>query len=445
MLSQLSLAGLLCLALSCLLVTTVAHASGSSLLDVLHNNKVITDTQYRQLKRERKQQQQHDKQQARAAQAVTPATPPKSAEKKAALDLLPDRIYGFFQFDVPLSVGSGNTLGTRTVLRRFYLYVRDQVAPHWSYATALGYNNGSTYFDYGYVTYDGLHIGHHPLAISGGYFKVPGTLAYPTSPKNLLFMEYALPIQALKPGKSIGLKVATHGTRWSLATGATQGSYSQKAEPGVAGRWGMTLRGTWVPWMTKNALWEIGANAAWREADSNHKARFSDRPEAYVVGTKLVDTGAIGNVSWFSLAGAETLLQAGPFSLQAEYLLKEINRDSAPHLNFSGWYVQTTWSLTGEKRPFNPATGKLGSLNPQHTLANGGWGAWELATRYSTLDLNSADINGGFERNVSVGINWFPVKPVKLMLNAIRVLPLDGGPFPGQSTTIVMMRLQAKF
>ncbi len=401
------------------------------LLDTLHRNQVITDAQYAQLK---KQQEERQEREALREKATA-----------AHLDLLPDRIYGFIQFDAPLSVDDGQALGTRSLLRRFYLFFRKEVAPDWSYATAFGYSNGSPYFDYGYVTYHGLRVAGLPLAISGGYYKVPGTLAYPVSPKDLTFMEYALPVDALKPSKSVGLKVATHGTRWSLAMAGTQGGYTQKAEPGVEGRWGVSLRGTLVPWLAQDGLWEIGTSLAWREADSNHKAEFSDRPEAYVVGTKLVDTGIIHNVSWYSLAGSETLLQTGPFELQAEYLLKQVNRDGAPHLTFPGWYAQATWSLTGESRPYDIAEGKLGGITPRHPLGSGGWGAWQLAARYSALDLTNNDVHGGLERNITLGVNWFPIKWVKLMLNAIRVLPVDGGPHPNQSTTIMMLRMQGMF
>lgn len=65
--------------------------------------------------------------------------------------------------------------------------------------------------------------------------------------------------------------------------------------------------------------------------------------------------------------------------------------------------------------------------------------------RYSALDLNNADISGGFERNATVGVNWYPEMPLKLMLDAIRVLPVDGGSHAHTATTIVMLRLQAAY
>lgn len=435
-----------CLASAVFAVTGVAHADDMALLDTLHANHTITDAQYAKLKL---QLENERAKKAAAAQAVASreaaSKQAEAAKSDASSGFHLPKIDGYLQVDVPLSVGDGNKLGSSTNLRRFYVHIHDHIAPDWSYSTTFGYYNGETYFASGDMTYSGLDLSGHRLAITGGYFKEPFSLSYLTSPKNLLFPERPLVVMALVPNKKIGLQLATHGDRWTAAAGIFGGSYSQKAEPGVEGRWGESVRATATPWLGHDSLWEVGASFAWREADSNHVETFGYWPESLVEGAKLANTPSIQHVSWFATTGAETLAQAGPFALQAEYLLTNVNRERAPHLAFSGWYVQTSWSLTGEKRHFNQTNGTIGGLMPEHTISSGGWGAWELALRYSSLDLNNADINGGFERNVSFGVNWYPEKPLKFMLDAIRVLPVRGGAYPDQSTTIVMLRLQAAY
>ena len=57
------------------------------------------------------------------------------------------------------------------------------------------------------------------------------------------------------------------------------------------------------------------------------------------------------------------------------------------------------------------------------------WGAWELAARYSTVDLNHAEaspvvadrVRGGQQDIWSLGVNWFPNSAVKFMLDYYRV------------------------
>lgn len=48
----------------------------------------------------------------------------------------------------------------------------------------------------------------------------------------------------------------------------------------------------------------------------------------------------------------------GPWSLQGEYMLSNVNRESGSDPLFSGWYALATYyTLTGEARPYSAASG----------------------------------------------------------------------------------------
>ncbi|MEE8159192.1 MAG: porin, partial [Dehalococcoidia bacterium] len=49
----------------------------------------------------------------------------------------------------------------------------------------------------------------------------------------------------------------------------------------------------------------------------------------------------------------------------------------------------------------------------------GGLGAWEVAARYSNLDLNDASIGGGKMHNLTFGLNWYLNPNVRWMVNAV--------------------------
>ncbi len=396
--------------------TVRAAEKEPDLLDALHADRAITDSQYAQL---------------------------KQAQRKEAERARRPAIDGYIQFDAPLSVTHDDVLGSRTNLRRFYVRLRDTIAPGWRYSTTFGYFNGATYFVHGTVTYTGFKR----LAVTGGYFKEPFSLSYLTSPANLLLPERPLPVMALDPGKHIGAALTTHGERWTLSGGLFGGNYKQTAAApqGAAGRWGASVRGTLTPWYSHDGFWEIGASIARRRADTDHTVAFGYLPESFTIGTKLAATPAITGVSHFSRLGVETLVHAGAFAVQGEYLQARVVRPGAATLRLPGWYAQASWSLTGEQRAFSPAKGVLGGLVPAHPVSAGGRGAWEIAARYSALDLNDAALRGGSERNVTLGVNWYPERPLKIMLDAIRVLPVHGGSHAGVSTTIVMLRLQAAY
>jgi len=85
-------------------------------------------------------------------------------------------------------------------------------------------------------------------------------------------------------------------------------------------------------------------------------------------------------------------------------------------------------------------------LNP----FKGTWGAWELATRFSYLDLTDAGIRGGEMWDVTAGINWYAAPNVRVMLNYVhshvknRQLVAGGSDISG-SGDILQSRFQLDF
>lgn len=64
----------------------------------------------------------------------------------------------------------------------------------------------------------------------------------------------------------------------------------------------------------------------------------------------------------------------------------------------------------------------------------GGWGAWELATGYDYMNLNSGGtIQGGRADTVKGGLNWYPNSHLRVMANYVHAL--DISTFHAQSVT----------
>lgn len=189
----------------------------------------------------------------------------------------------------------------------------------------------------------------------------------------------------------------------------------------------------------------LGAATIQRRPDAGQYRVFS-RPESSVVPI-MVDTEGIP-ADRVNLGGLEFAAAHGPLSIQAEWHNARVSlreEEEFPHdgsASLSGFYVYVSYFLTGEHRAYNPATGVLGRVRPHANIgAEGrGLGAWELAARYSELDLNDGPVEGGHLRNATVGLNWYLNPNMKVMGSYIRADLKDSG-----SADIVQARLHFDF
>jgi phosphate-selective porin OprO/OprP len=196
-------------------------------------------------------------------------------------------------------------------------------------------------------------------------------------------------------------------------------------------------------------------------------SQLRDRPELRLDTARLVDTGAIDS-RHTTVYGAEAAFQTGPFMVEGEYFRYEIDRRItspvvAPNPHFNGWYVQGSWVLTGESRVYNPVEARFDApkLNYSFNPEAGTWGAFELAARYSDLDLNYREgaagttpaaaigaVRGGEQKVYTVGVNWYLNPSIRLMLDYqhVKIDRLGGtGLQVGQSYDALAARGQVNF
>jgi phosphate-selective porin OprO/OprP len=65
--------------------------------------------------------------------------------------------------------------------------------------------------------------------------------------------------------------------------------------------------------------------------------------------------------------------------------------------------------------------------------------------RFSSVDLNDADITGGDAENFSLGLNWFATNNIRMSGNYVKVLDVNGGAGDGDEPEAFQIRAQVEF
>ncbi len=326
-----------------------------------------------------------------------------------------------------------------TEMRRARLFVQGTMWTDWQYKLQYDFTgSGSAGINDAYIKYAGLPGWNFTF----GHFKQPFSLQNMTSSKYITFTERGLP-HLFTPGRGIGFAAGKSGKNWGLNAGlfgeGIDGASSNEDE-GYA----FTGRGTYAPILEKSQHLHLGASVSYRRSGSIDSVSFSDRPESHVTNIREVNSGSF-NADANIRAVAEAAYTLGRGSLQGEYYLVDVDRDGGSDLNFDGYYVEGSWFLTSDTRNYSGSKGSYSKIKPSAPLGKGGIGAWQLAARFSHVDLNDADISGGEADNLSFGINWFPINNIRMSANYVKVLDVDGGPSDADEPGIFNLRGQIEF
>lgn len=268
------------------------------------------------------------------------------------------------------------------------------------------------------------------LKLRIGAFSPPSGLEEAVSTNGSLFVERASPsetVRAIAAGDGrTAVALLAGGDNWTgtaAITGNIIGTSSFDEQTAFVGRL------TYVPFRRDDSLIHIGVNTSIvfnpaasgpdvTGAPATTNIRLRDRPEIRVDGTRLIDTGNI-DADGLTAIGAEFGAQWKNLYVQTEYFDIDVDRKGAlSDPDFSGWYAQAGWTITGEPRRYSAGTFDAPRPAKPFDLKKGAWGAWELGLRYSVLDLNylagspgtgpvASAIRGGEQEIFTLGLNWY--------------------------------------
>jgi phosphate-selective porin OprO/OprP len=272
-----------------------------------------------------------------------------------------------------------------------------------------------------------LGLNHVPYVgtLQLGQMYEPFSIEQNTSDNYIPLLERSLPIEAFSPARNVGglFRNTLFNERMTWAAGIFVDDKNDKGDgDSFDSNTHFIGRLTGLPWYDEASggrrYWHLGVGGGLIDPEDN-TVRFRSRPEAHLA-PNYVDTGNFAATDVY-LSNVESVLTYGPLSLQGEYFRTWADTTRGLNLSFDGFYVYGSWFLTGEHRPYKKTEGIIDRVKPlkSFSLGKDGWGALELAARYSRLDLNDQDIAGGRLADYTGGLNWYFNPNARLMLNYI--------------------------
>jgi phosphate-selective porin OprO/OprP len=272
-------------------------------------------------------------------------------------------------------------------------------------------------------------------ALSVGKQKEPISMERLISMVNLPMQERSAVSDAMMPSRNVGIVLSGTGLerRATWAGGVfnpwldTGGSIGETATQLIG-------RGTLLPAISLNESSLIHLGAGFRYSNNKDGVQYATEPE-FNQSPLFVDTGFL-DVESTMLYDLEAACRWGPFLLNGEYVINQVDDPAAGDPAFTGYHLTASYVLTGEMRPYNKRSGLFRPVPVAKPVGSGGRGALEVAGRVSGIDLNEGAVNGGEMNIYSLGFNWWLSTSASLGVNYRHVV-LDDADGRGRSDGIM--------
>jgi phosphate-selective porin OprO/OprP len=271
--------------------------------------------------------------------------------------------------------------------------------------------------------------------VRAGHFFEPLGFESATSSRCTTFIERAT-LDALVPARNTGIEFSNDpikerlfyqvGAFHAFTNGFGDGIFNEDPTvndfEGDDDGWAVTGRVAGRPWvdcMCPEQKWlHVGASASYR--DDLREVRFRSRPEVGI-GPRVVDTGAFAAESMTEF-GVEAAFLWNRLHVAGEALWVNVDSAASGDPSYMAWYVEAGYYLTGEHRGYNTQFGRFDCTKvcrPFLCPDCCGGGAWQVALRWSTLDLDDPGRPGGTVSDITAAVNWWVNNNMRLQFNYV--------------------------
>ena len=319
-----------------------------------------------------------------------------------------------------------------TEIRRSRIYLSGKANSDFKYKIEADFAGNRVGMRDVYLTYTGFNS---PLELTVGNQKHAVSMEIEESSNDIMFTERSLLTALTTPffDRVIGATLKAKGDNWHVKGGIFGDSISSGSSNVDEGN-GFGIRGTYTPILEKDRVLHLGASYGSRSSgednDLNTRSAALSHETTSASSLRLFNTGTIADVDNIETAIFELAGIYGPLSFQSEIATTTVERDTGGDLDFDGFYAQVGYSLTGETRSYKGSEGEFKILKPANSfdLSEGTWGAWEVAARYDTLNLNDGGVFGGDGERLTLALNWYLNRNFRILANYSKVFDISEGP-----------------
>ena len=176
--------------------------------------------------------------------------------------------------------------------------------------------------------------------------------------------------------------------------------------------WQTDARVGWLPIYDpkNNTVLHIAANLRYGKP-LDGKITLKSRPESNPT-PQLINTGSF-QADHSSHIGGEIYYSTGRLLLGSEIMTHQFYSKTSDNHRFSGGDVFVTYIFTKTRRPYTTVGSIFGFVPVQKSVFKGGWGEWEAVLRFSTLDLDDGNIQGGKFWRITPMVNWYMTRALR--------------------------------
>lgn len=264
-----------------------------------------------------------------------------------------------------------------------------------------------------YLSY-GTKFAGNKFGLKLGQSHIPFGLNTKISSKYMSFMDRPLfADSSISPARESGVvaSLAAKDYSWTLATSLTNGSLNGGSTSDTGSTF--AVRGSFMPYMQdKKHLLQIGAG--YLTKGNNGKFKFGQRLVSHKDATKWLKTSTDSDGS--NAFTVDAMGVYGSFHAMAEYLDYSIERDGTSDTDIDGYAIEAGYFLTGESLKWKK--GYTSGITPKSSA-----GAWQIAARFESLEIDEVGSRDEADK-WTVGVNYYPTKNTRLMLNYDKVTDL---------------------